>query len=236
MTLKAITKVSLVQVGMKGFAPCHKYRDDLNVTSGDHIKAVTDYLRPNPTRTPHDHQNKPERFVDIKVKSTVTGNCMFVFELDLIGLNGKKIQFPEAGSKFIFLPLDYDMGAQFLIEKSSYDAGSRLWGAFSCDLDAVRGSDIATRIKNKGGQHKHGIRIPFYFNFVDQDLLGPPWVIPDHEVSHRHTHADHESSEDPKDHGHEHRPEGEADPADDTGGATHGGVHPNSLAFISVDF
>ncbi|HYE27519.1 MAG TPA: hypothetical protein VEA61_04715 [Allosphingosinicella sp.] len=233
MTSKAITQVSLVKVGMQGDAPCYKYRDDLPVTGGDHVKAVADYLRSNPTRTPHPHNGRPERFVDVKVKRAVTGNCLFVFELDLVGLNRKKLQFPEAGNKFIFFPTDYGAGTSFLLEKSSYDGGGRAWGAFSCDLDTLRGSALATRVKQFGGQHNHGIRVPFYFNFVDQDLLAPPWIVPDHEVSRV---ASHHAASGDGDH-HPERPHVHPeDPGRRGAGATHGGVHPNSLAFLSVDF
>ena len=233
MTAKAITKVSLIQVGMNGHAPCYKYRDDLDVTNGEHVKAVYEYLRPNPARTAHNHGQKPERFLDIKVKYNVYGNCLFLFDLDLMGLNQKKLQFPKNGNKFIFLPINYGASAPFLEEVQSYDGGGELWGGFSCDLDILRASTLATGIKNFGGLHKHGIRVPFYFNFVDQDLLGHPWVVPDHPSTN---FTDHDpESPDSEEHGHEHRREDE-EHRQDTGGATHGGVHPSSLAFLSIDF
>jgi hypothetical protein len=81
-----------------------------------------------------------------------------------------------------------------------------------CDLDAVRGSDAAEKIRRhkpsgkSEALHAAVLRIPFSLNVIDRHLGFAPWILPSEESN---------------------------------GGSkmktiTHGGVHPNVAYYISV--
>jgi hypothetical protein len=82
--------------------------------------------------------------------------------------------------------------------------GDGLEAGFTCDLGELRRSKLAGRIRNT--PHDNALNIPFYFNIQDPVLGAAPWVLSEH--SHAGTvHANL---------------------------LTHGGVHPQPMALLSV--
>ena len=109
---------------------------------------------------------------------------------------------------FIALPLNNAGGDAFITAARVRD-GARRWASFACHLDVVRASSIAERIRDLPHNHPRILTIPFCFNVVDSLLQASPWVVPSHTHEHEDEHAE--------------------------ALATHGGVHPPTTSFISVD-
>lgn len=105
----------------------------------------------------------------------------------------------------------------YLVEIAHPRAEEAGWASFVCDLDHVRQSKLAARIRevaaHEATEHaEHGrveMTIPFMLNLVDRKLGFAPWMIPT------------EAAPDP-------------DP-NHVGAMTHGGVHPQFVCYLTVE-
>lgn len=215
-----------LRIGMDGDAPCYTYEDESEEGRPD--ERVRKFIGTPATSRPHAYRSQyPERNLDIR-ETSKSGQSIYIFEVNMTGLGTTRIIFPTTGPRIIKFPMGFPKTDDFLVEEPSY-VQNEYQAAFSCDLDVLRASDIATLIRKNGDIHNHSIRIPFYFNFLDQYLGAAPWSIPtDKRSGHSHPHGTH--SHDRKDLEHSGRPGAHGRPDIDT----HGGVHPNPLAFYSV--
>lgn len=155
--------------------------------------------------------------------------CSYVFYLNVIHAGAQRLSF--ADPPFVNLPLNRPetqgfspTEVEFLSEPARYQVkadGTSQWASFVCDLEAVRTSGLANRIRAIPEEdHKGALKIPLWFNFYDPELRGSPWVI---------TTGDHE-------HDHPHEPDGEEITVKHRLPIlTHGGVHPLALAELVVE-
>lgn len=216
------TNAILLTIGQYGDAPC--YVSQLPLDDGADPRQIEKYVgseeaKRHADRPPHKYV---ERYLDID-ETIATGTRIYVFYLTALGLNEKPLLFPRSGSRFIFFPMGNHGSDRFLRERTEYGAGNRHLAAFECNFDGLWNSDLARLVRANGGDHNHSIRIPFYFNMVDEDLGAPPWVLPTHMKASR-------QPEHPGHHEHPHRDDHRAKEAEDT----HGGVHPNPIAFFTA--
>lgn len=116
--------------------------------------------------------------------------CAYAFRLDTLDALGKpRLEF--ADPPFIDLPLNSSEGDQFVSEFRRYEEGGRgLWASFVCDLGAVRRSGLAQRVKKLPFDHSRVMKIPIWFNYVDPELGGSPWVVTSEDHLHGHAHDD----------------------------------------------
>jgi hypothetical protein len=156
-----------------------------------------------PVRQP----GNPDRFLDIL--ETRNGVCTYAFWLNASRDGRQRLQFVR--EPFIALPTG--TGEVFLSDFDlSYDAAG-YWASFSCDMDALRQSELARRL----GEQKHDedelrhpilLTIPFTFNVIDPVLGIPPWTT---------------------------APETGCVPLESQGVRTHGGVHPSPLTYLVTE-
>jgi hypothetical protein len=160
--------------------------------------------------------SRPERYLDIV--ETAGGVCRYTFHLETDRLRFVRTR------PFLPFPLNAKSQETFLDRNDFLVAAAGAWASFVCDLTKVRHSTLARHIRSlnrtpagHGPMHSHRdlLNIPFTFNVIDPLFEAAPWVVPGHALSPgagRKSAAAH---------------------YDD--GRTHGGVHPTTVAFLSVD-
>lgn len=222
-----VTRIYFYEVTDDGAVPVYAWRFEEPVERGNHQKRIGEVAtsaqlpwNPGDLRRPRAGLSP----MDIYVASDEV--CAFAFHLNATDGEGKqRLRF--ADPPFIDLPLNATEGLPGMIEPMSYpDAEGKTgrWASFVCDLGKVRTADtnsLASRIRKLKDDHNFALKIPIWFNFVDPELGGSPWVIPTED--HEHDHED-------KDDDHVHRAFVRRGPPI----FTHGGVHPLSLANLVV--
>lgn len=165
-------------------------------------------------------RKRPERYLDIDVGFGADVQA-FAFYLNAwypneAGENLNRLEFmPD--EPFIFLPINASLPDDIL-EVPQLDSSRCAY--FLYDVGAARSSDLAARVADYAAPHRPSLNIPFCFNLIDPVLGAAPWLVSSHHPWDR----DH-------DHGHHH------DRSDGHGavGLTHGGVHPATASFLSID-
>jgi hypothetical protein len=214
MASSAITHVSLFEIGKDGDNwPVYNYRVDLEVEPGTHIERIRELVaagrRPANAYTPDISKRQPARYLDIEETRNV-GTCLYAF---LLGpnLDGGQRQLFVDGRPFIHLPLNSERDPETFLTDFQVDGESRQLAFFVCDLEGTRSSRLATELRPTGREPKHApprvLNLPFCFNVVDPLLKASPWVVPEQSDDDDPTHAHF---------------------------FTHGGVHPATVAFVSV--
>lgn len=167
---------------------------------------------------------RPERRLDIREAGN-GASLILVFHIGPAIRD--RLQFSREEPIF-FLPLNAGGEEQGFIKASGL-LDQNGWSAYLvCDLEKIRGSALAERIRNHNkGATSHGppnlLNIPFALNVVDPLFEAAPWVVPGHEPDedcdkHHHRH--------PVEEHHRHIP---------LPPMTHGGVHPSAASFLEVD-
>ena len=228
MATRQINRVSAFTIGKDEVTDwaIYTHRRDFDVKSAAHAEQIMEAVRTGKERLdaldgPRD-EGRPERNLDI-ADTGYGGVCRYQFLLNAEFEGKQRLKFVRYPRPFIALSLNSDSGERFLTDFKVVDREG-LMASFVCDLGKVRRSELAKWIRklNKGAAghgHPDILNIPFAFNVVDPEFKASPWVVPGHPVrDRRHDH----------DHPHTH------------GGAdfdrrTHGGVHPTTSAFLSVD-
>lgn len=160
--------------------------------------------------------SRPERYLDIEEKGS--GICRYSFRLDANHLGKQRLLFVKT-RPFIPLAINAYSHETFLDPDDFHVWGDGLWASFVCDLTKVRRSTLAKHVRNVNkGPLGHGspdiLNIPFTFNVVDPEFRAAPWVVPGHKIAHVHDKSPRAEPYVP---------------------FTHGGVHPSTVAFLSVD-
>lgn len=214
MPSSEITQVSLFEIGKDAENwPIYRRRVDLDVEPGTYMERIGELAQggqwPANAYIPDRTHRRPGRYLDIDETRNV-GICLYAFLLSETFPGGPRQLF-VGGRPFIPLPLNSEGDVEtFLTDLQIHDGETRLLASFVCDLGALRGSRLATELRPTGSEPEHAhpriLNLPFCFNVVDPILKASPWVVP-------------ESSDDDPTHAHF---------------FTHGGVHPSTVAFLSV--
>lgn len=191
-----VTKVCFFEIvrGQDYWAE-HGNRVDWPVEIGNHVaeikKAAADHMLPGdfPTK-PDPGSKRPERFLDIREGKDSAGVRAYAFRLNALVGDRQRLEFAPDGP-FVDLPLNSSTNDKFLFgEPVANTDEPRRWACFVCDLDAVRASPLATRIRQaaEGEAHAEGLEhflflsIPFCLNLYDPALKAAPWVVPGPEI------------------------------------------------------
>lgn len=194
--------------------------EDFAVSAGASVEEIArsvmmrrSRLRPlDPPKDP----SRPERYLDIE--ETAGGVCRYTFHLET-----KRLRFVRT-RPFLPFPINAESQETFLDRDDFLVAADGSWASFVCDLTKVRYSTLARHIRalNKtpaghGPMHSDRdlLNIPFTFNVMDPLFKAAPWVVPGHKLApgaRRKSGARHHDDD-----------------------RTHGGVHPTTVAFLSVD-
>ncbi len=127
----------------------------------------------------------------------------------------------------IALPSNFDPVETYLHGFMTHESKEPRWASFVCNVDAVKRSQLADRIRGAHfGSHEHGRKVmalPFRFNVMDHVLGCAPWMLAVQPLAY---------SDDPpvggncKTHGGAHPGVGTKDNASDLLAIfTHGGAH-----------
>lgn len=115
----------------------------------------------------------------------------------------------------IELGTNSETGETFIDSALRHDANGYRWASFVCDPKKARVGKLAECIRalpdKVFGDHKGQMRIPFTYNIRDKQMKFAPWVLSDH------SHAE------------------EGNKHSDSANFTHGGVHPYSSYYLTID-
>ena len=230
MTSSVINRLSVFTIGKddRDWA-VYTRGQTFEVGSAEEAEEILDAVRAGTrqlgTLAHSQNQSRPERYLDIEERDG-RGVCLYAFQLDAYHEGKQRLRFVNR-RPFIPLPLNSSWRERFLFDSKGWSNG--VMASFRCDLDKVRRSRLAEQIRtlNRGsGGHGHPdiLNIPFTFNVRDPEFKSSPWVVPGHSPSRT-------SDDDPtQTHGQEH-----SHGQKHYRRRTHGGVHPTTVAFLSVE-
>jgi hypothetical protein len=219
MAIEGSTHVSLFRIEAQKVGDHHwaiyDYRVNVEVASGGAGNVIQDAVASSRLPNGGDRPLRPsqlERYLDI-LETRPSGQCTYAFYLNATVDQRLRMRFAR-GHPFIALPMNFELETFLTNFQMEYGTTGR-WASFDCNLDDVRGSALAERIKNAakeqgeedGLNHVPIMTIPFCFNVADPVLGASPWVVPRH-----------------------------SDVADliARNVLTHGGIHPSAVAYLSV--
>ena len=248
-----VTRIYFFEVGATDGLAVYKWHFEEPVEKGKHQERITAVAKGGKLPwDPSDLQRPRSPLSGLDIYAASDEVCAYAFRLNATDPEGKqRLLFAEP--PFVNLPLHDSAGKDFVTEFKSYpeNGATGRWASFVCRLGDVRQSSLATEVRKLPEDHRGVLKIPLWFNFVDPELKGSPWVITtddhlgertrldedDRDDSGRHHGGDHDRDHDydhdrDHDHGSDHDHEFRARRHRDR---THGGVHPLALANLVVE-
>jgi hypothetical protein len=187
----------------------YDYRID-EVATGDPKVRIGEVVQigypPTGGEMPTQSSGHPDWNLDIQ-ESRHRGYCTYAFQLNATVAGRQRLQF-VSGLPFIALPLNSTGGDIFLTDEKMEYGSKGLWASFSCNLDDVQDSALASRIRAQADGKRPILTIPFCFNVIDPLLGASPWVVPNETSSANFSNRDI---------------------------LTHGGVHPAQMVSLNVE-
>jgi hypothetical protein len=221
------THISYFEIANEDHWAAYKSQVDVGVTTAGHVADILQVVSagnlPRGGRRPHRNPERPERFLDIR-ETRGDGIYAYVFYLNATWKGTQRLAFATGPNAFQILPMNSGGNENFLTEVTRHNAQ---WASFVCNLQGVRDSILAQRIRTlQDPPDPLIITLPLIFNLIDPLLGASPWVVPGEGDEYAH----------------DHRLQLEAVPSGAKSKAspraemplTHGGVHPSAVTYLSI--
>lgn len=194
-----------------------------SVAAGQHRPCIREFAAtgkiPDGSGTISIEEKRPERYLDVDADANADVQA-YAFYLDANYDGKNRLEFISS-KPFIFLPIHATFPSEVLEE---FEAINPRCAYFVFDVKTARNSDLADRVADYAKPHRPALNIPFCFNLYDPELKAAPWLVSSYHAGK----AVHSHGSQPHRHGEQ----------ADVGGAvplTHGGVHPSTASFLSID-